>query len=58
MTNVIMQHTTTKQTMFAFKCASTDEAIRVSDEMNRLNEEAARLTGSVIKFVYSILEIK
>ncbi len=41
-----------------FRCDNKTTAIQVRDEMNRLNEEAARLTGRAIRYVYSILEIR
>ncbi len=48
-----------KQTGFqhvAFRSNAYSIAVQIRDEMNRLNAEAARLTGQTIRFVYTILE--
>ena len=55
MTKVIMQHTTTGQTMLAFTCENVSQANSIAAEMNRLNSEAARLTGSIVRYVYTVI---
>ena len=41
-----------------FRCNVKSQAIAIRDEMNRLNAEAARLTGRAIRYVYSIMELR
>lgn len=45
----------TGNAMIAYRCATHTDALNVCKELNRLNSEAARLTGKVIRFVYSVI---
>lgn len=58
MFKVILTDTFNGYTKTVFPPAEKSTAIKIRDEMNRLNVEAARLTGNAIRYVYSILEIR
>jgi hypothetical protein len=45
----------TKRNAVMFNCENSWVAMEIADEMNRLNKEAARLTGQAIRFFYTIL---
>lgn len=55
MVKVAMRDLVTGDRKVMFRCATSKQAIDVAAEMNRLNEEAARLTGTAIRFIYMIL---
>ena len=55
MVKIAMRDLETGNRKVVFTCATSGQAIQIAAEMNRLNEEAARLTGSAIRFVYMIL---
>jgi hypothetical protein len=40
---------------FVFNNATADNAVKIVADMNRLNQEAARITGKAIRFVFSIV---
>ena len=54
-TNVMMMEKTTGKTAIVFRCENSLTARDIADEMNRLNQEAARLTGKAVKFIYAII---
>lgn len=54
MVKVAMIDLETGESKVVFRCATSRQALDVAKEMTRLNEEAARLTGKVIRFIYSI----
>jgi hypothetical protein len=58
MFKIILTDTFNDYSRVAFRSNSRDIAIQIRDEMNRLNSEAARLTGQTIRYVYSVLQVK
>jgi hypothetical protein len=55
MVKIALRDLQTNNRKIVFSCATSKQAIDVAAEMNRLNAEAARLTGTAIRFVYMIL---
>lgn len=50
---VIMRDAQTEQKRKVFSPTTPANAFAISQEMNRLNSEAARITGKAIRFFYS-----
>ncbi len=55
MVNVMLRDLITNNQKIAFTCETGSQAINVARHMNHLNEQAAKLTGKAIRFVYTIL---
>jgi len=51
---IVLTNLETGQKVAAFPPARSGDLFAIVHEMNRLNEEAARLTGTMVKFVYTI----
>ena len=58
MFNIILTDTFNDYSKTVFRSNSREIAIQIRDEMNRMNQEAARLTGRAIRYAYSILQVK
>ncbi len=52
---ILMTEIATGKTGFVFNQATSENAEKIVADMNRLNQEAARLTGKAIRFVFSII---
>jgi hypothetical protein len=58
MFKIILTDTFNDYSRTAFRSNNREIAIQIRDEMNRLNSEAARLTGQAIRYVYSIIQVR
>lgn len=54
MTTVFIRDLQTNKHKAIFNCENAAQAINIARHMNFLNEEAAKLTGKAIRFVYTI----
>ncbi len=57
-TKIMMIDTQTGRKVVTFPNVMDYDVNRIVCEMNRLNEEAARLTGKAVRYVYSAMFFK
>lgn len=56
MNKILMTEIETGKQGFVFNKATDEHAEQLVITMNKLNEEAARLTGKAVRFVFSIVK--
>lgn len=54
---ILMTELETGKSGYVFREADTQHAQQIVLTMNKLNEEAARLTGKAVKYVYSFIDL-
>jgi len=54
-TRILMTKVSTGESGYVFNNATPADAAKIVEQMNRLDVEAARLTGQAIKYVFSLV---
>ena len=53
--HVIIRDCETGKSKMLYTCENTKQANHIVETFNRLNVEAAKMTGTFVKFVYSVI---